>query len=115
VVAVPVVHRELAQALAPELARAAAADPRQGLERLLAVGPRALLQVIGAMQALVAALEGLASSVEELAELAWWHMQCGGRSPPPLAQAVLPESAWREMAAAFAARESPIGKGPAPA
>src|SRR3954471_9290965 len=43
VVAVLMVHGELAQSLAAELARAAAADPRQDLERLLAVGARALL------------------------------------------------------------------------
>src|SRR5438105_12568176 len=43
VVAVLVVHRELAQPLAAELARAAAADPRQDLQRLLAVGLRAFL------------------------------------------------------------------------
>src|SRR6185295_11239270 len=43
VVAVLVVHGELAQTLAAELARAAAADPRQDLERLLAVGAGALL------------------------------------------------------------------------
>jgi hypothetical protein len=43
VVAVFVVHGELAQTLAAELARAAAADPGQDLERLLAVGACALL------------------------------------------------------------------------
>src|ERR1051326_379510 len=43
VVAVLVVHGELAHALAAELARAAAADPRQDLEGLLAVGAGALL------------------------------------------------------------------------
>src|SRR5687768_13278319 len=37
VVAVPVVHGELAQPLAVELARAARADPRQDLQRLRAV------------------------------------------------------------------------------
>ena len=42
VVAVLVVNRELTQALGAELTRAAPADPRQDLERLLAVGARAL-------------------------------------------------------------------------
>src|SRR5687767_2167378 len=42
VVAVLVVHGELAQPLAAEFARAAAADPRQDLERLLAIRARPL-------------------------------------------------------------------------
>src|SRR3954467_2891856 len=42
VVAVLRVHGELAQSFAAELARTAAADPRQDLERLLSIGARTL-------------------------------------------------------------------------
>jgi hypothetical protein len=77
------------------------ASTRAALARLETAGPRAL--------------EGLATAVEELAELAWWHVQRVEGELLPLAQAILPEAAWREIAAAFAVRESPIGREPVPA
>jgi len=95
--------RELISKLQRERAGAGRiiADIRAALTRFDVGGPQAL--------------EGLATSVEELAELTWWHVQREEEQLLPLAQAVLPEAAWPEIAAAFAAREPPIGKEPVPA
>lgn len=95
--------RQLIASLTREHARAGRmiADTRAALARLDAAGPHAL--------------EGLATAVEELAELAWWHVQREEQQLLPIAQAILPEAAWREIAAAFAACESATEKGPVPA
>lgn len=95
--------RELISRLRRERADAARmiANLRAALARLDSAGPLAL--------------EGLATAVEELAELTWWHVQREEQQLLPLAQAVLPEAAWREIAAAFALRQSSIEKGPVPA
>jgi hemerythrin-like domain-containing protein len=78
--------RQLIASLRLQRAEAArmVAGTRAALARLDAAGPRAL--------------EGLATAVEELAELAWWHVQRVEGELLPLAQAILPEAAWREIA-----------------
>jgi hypothetical protein len=95
--------RQLIASLRRQRADAArrVASTRAALARLDAAGP--------------SALEGLATAVEELAELAWWHVQRVEGELLPLAQAILPEAAWREIAAAFAVREPAIGREPVPA
>ena len=95
--------RQLIASLAREHASAARmiTDTRAALARLDTAGPHAL--------------EGLATAVEELAELAWWHVQREEQQLLPIAQAILPEAAWREIAAAFAACDSATEKRPVPA
>jgi hemerythrin-like domain-containing protein len=82
--------RELILRLTREHARGERmiSDTRAALARLDAAGPRAL--------------EGLATAVEELAEFTWWHIHREEEQLLPIAQAVLPESAWKDIAAAFA-------------
>jgi hemerythrin-like domain-containing protein len=91
---------EQARALIEQLAREHArgehmiAETRAALERLKRAGPRAL--------------EGLATAVEEFAEFYWWHLQREEEELLPLAQTVLTEAEWRQIAAAFESNVDPM-------